>query len=96
MVNKRLNEIACDKVEFDKVKQDYQFALKKSGFEEKLEYKQNNTKKKRTRKRKVIWFNPPFESNINIDVGKQFLQLIAKHFPKNTNIINCLIKTLLN
>ena len=29
MVNKRLNEIACDKVEFDKVKQDYQFALKK-------------------------------------------------------------------
>ena len=82
MVNKRLNEIACDKVEFDKVKQDYQFALKKSGFEEKLEYKQNNTKKKRTRKRKVIWFNPPFESNINIDVGKQFLKLIDKHFPK--------------
>ena len=82
MVNKRLNEIACDKIEFDKVKHNYQYALKKSGFEDKLEYKQNNTKKKRTRKRKIIWFNPPYESNINIDIGKQFLKLIDKHFPK--------------
>ena len=82
MVNKRLNDIACDKVEFEKVKKEYEDALKKSGFNEKLEYKQINNKKKKNRKRKVIWFNPPFESNVNVDVGKEFLKLISKHFPK--------------
>ena len=81
MINKRLNNIACDKVEFDKVKNNYEEALKKSGFNQKLEYKKIN-KRKRNRTRKIIWFNPPFDSNVNINVGKQFLNLISKHFPK--------------
>ena len=49
MVNKRLNDIACDKVEFEKVKKEYEDALKKSGFNEKLEYKQINNKKKKNK-----------------------------------------------
>lgn len=82
MVNKRLNNIACDKVEFDKVKNDYEDALKKSGFGEQLEYEKIN-KRRKNRIRKIIWFNPPFDSNVNINIGKQFLNLINKHFPKD-------------
>ena len=54
MVNKRLNDISCDLTEFDKVKKDYEDALKKSGFNEKLKYKKV-TKEKRKRKRKKIF-----------------------------------------
>ena len=82
MINKRLNEISCNKEEFEKVKNEYEDALKKSGFDEKLEYKKIN-KKKRNRTRKIIWFNPPFDSNVNINVGKLFLNLLDKHFPKD-------------
>ena len=59
-VNKRLNNISCDIEEFDKVKYDYEDALIKSGFRNKLENK-NLQKVKRKRKRKIIllWFSPP-------------------------------------
>ena len=82
MVNKRLNELSCDKEEFEKVKTSYENALKNSGFKEKLEFK-NNEKTKRNRKRKIIWFNPPFDINVSTNVGKQVLSLVKKHFPKN-------------
>ena len=85
MINKRLNEISCNKEEFEKVKNEYDDALKKSGFDEKLEYKKIN-KKKRNRTRKIIWFNPPFDSSVHINVGKLFLNLLDKHFPKRPQI----------
>ena len=31
----------------------------------------------------VIWFNPPYSSHVKINVGKTFMKLIAKHFPKH-------------
>ena len=71
MVNKRLNDISCDIEEFDKVKKDYEDALKKSGFKNKLIYK-NVKKVKRKRKRKIIWLNPPFKSNDYTNIGKSF------------------------
>ena len=39
----------------------------------------NNTKK---RKRKIIWFNPPFSLNVSTNIGKKFFSLLGKHFPK--------------
>ena len=30
----------------------------------------------------VTWFNPPFSKSVLTNVGKTFLQLIDKHFPK--------------
>ena len=70
MVNKRLNDISCDIEEFNKVKNDYEDALRKSGFKNKLIYK-NVQKVKRKRKRKIIWFNPPFDSNVHTNIGKK-------------------------
>ena len=35
------------------------------------------------RKRKIIWFNPPFNANVSTNVAKTFLRLIDKHFPRS-------------
>ena len=42
---------------------------------------------KKNRKRKIIWFNPPFCRLASINVGKYFLKLIDKHF-KHDNILH--------
>ena len=36
---------------------------------------------KKNRRRKIIWFNPPFGLNITTKIDKYFLNLITKHFP---------------
>ena len=41
------------------------------------------TKRKRNRKRKVTYFNPPFCSSVKTNIGKIFLNLVDKHFPKH-------------
>ena len=38
---------------------------------------------KRKRKRNIIWFNPPYSKNVKTNIGKTFLQLLSKHFPKD-------------
>ena len=37
----------------------------------------------RKRKRKIIWYNPPFSKNIKTNIGKVFFKLVKKHFPKD-------------
>ena len=41
---------------------------------------------KSKRKRKIIWFNPPYSMNVKTNTGKIFLQLIKKHFPRHNNL----------
>ena len=31
---------------------------------------------------KIIWFNPAFSLNVSTNIGKNFLSLITKNFPK--------------
>ena len=38
---------------------------------------------KRERKRNIIWFNPTYSKNVKTNIGKTFLQLLSKHFPKD-------------
>ena len=35
------------------------------------------------RKRKIIWCNPPSSKSVKTNIGKIFLQLLSKHFPKD-------------
>ena len=64
----------------------YTYVLKKNGYNTNLQFEKTctdkNNEKNRTRKRKITWFNPPF----NINVAKTFLTLIDKHFPKNKRL----------
>ena len=42
--------------------------------------------KNKTRKRKITWFNPPFNINVATNVAKTFRTLIDKHFPKDKRL----------
>ena len=35
---------------------------------------------------KIIWHNPPYSPNIKTNIGKTFLNLIKKHFPKTNKL----------
>ena len=39
-----------------------------------------SAKRKRQRKRNIIWFNPPFDKNVTTNIGRRFLQLLDLHF----------------
>jgi len=40
--------------------------------------------KKKQRKKKIIWFNPPWSQNIKTNIGGKFLSMVRKHFKKGT------------
>ena len=93
-VNKRLSENSSNEEIFEKAAPAYQEALNKSEYKHDLKYNQhksnqpednniNKDKKKRSRKRNIIWFNPPYSINVKTKVGQKFLQLLDKCFPKD-------------
>ena len=83
-INKRLSALSSSEEIFDSIKPIYQEALYKAGYNFELKYKKEEpqSKKKRCRKRKVLWFNPPWASNVKTNIGAEFLKLIDKHFPR--------------
>ena len=84
MVNRRVHDLSCNQEEFDKAKETYQLALGESGYDPVMTYDTNQTKvNRRNRKRKVIWFIPPFSQNVKINIERQFINLIKKYFPKH-------------
>jgi hypothetical protein len=38
------------------------------------------------RKRRVLYFNPPWNEAVATDIGRLFLRLICKHFPKGSKL----------
>ena len=64
----------------------------KSGYTTKINYQDQNNQdinvneKKRKRTRNIIWFNPPFSANVKTKIGRKFLNLINKHFPKENKL----------
>ena len=89
-VETRLSNISCNENVFNKHKGIYEESLKKSGYDACLKYQKTEQKKdrngKKKRKRKIIWFNPPFSSSVKTKIGKTFLELIDKHFPKTSKL----------
>ena len=88
-INRRISDISCNETEFNKAKPIYEHALKSSGYDQPLTYSNNNnnnpaaTRTRKNRKRNIIWYNPPYNKNVQTNIGKTFLKLINKHFPKN-------------
>ena len=64
-------------------------ALGKIVFNDDITYtpviQSNNSERKNTRKRKIIWFNPPYSMNVETNIGKTFLKLVKKHFLRNNS-----------
>ena len=84
-VEKRLSDLSSSKDIFDQSKQYYQDVLTKNGYKHLLQYKPSTQtiNNKRKRRRKTIWFNPPFSRSVQTNVGKEFLRLLDVHFPKH-------------
>jgi len=87
MINKRLSHISSDEDCFNQSAAIYQQALNNSGFTHQLTYSstsQSQTttpQRSRTRKRNIVWFDPPYSRNVSTNIGKIFLKIIDSAFP---------------
>ena len=79
-INKRLTSISSSKKVFDEAIPPYQKALDESGCNHKLTYNPQPTRN-RNRKRKVIWYNPPWNANVKTNLGRKFINIINRCFP---------------
>ena len=83
-IQNRLSNLSSNEEIFKETVPYYDEALKRSGYNHNFVYTpKKNTGQRRNRKRNIIWFNPPYNNNIATDIGKQFLNLTKRHFPKN-------------
>ena len=85
-IESRLSKHSSNENLFKESAQIYQEALKNYVYDHQLKYQKSiNNKNEGTkqRKRKIIWFNPPYSKNVLSKVGNQFLKLINKHFPRH-------------
>ena len=82
-ISERLSKNSSNQEVFNTAKVEYEDALKKSGYNVDLKYTDNKSEKPKTRKRNIIWFNPPFSKSVSTNVAKTFLQLVTKHFPRS-------------
>ena len=82
MIADRISGISSNKTIFERAAPFYNDALHHSGYKSNLVYREQATKTKQSRKRKIIWFNPPYSLNVKTNVAKRFLKIVDKHFPK--------------
>ena len=84
-----MNSISCDEEVFQQAAPLYDEALQTSGYTEKIRFHSESAttpKNGRKRKRKIIWFNPPFSQSVTTNVGRRFLSLVQKHFPPGSRL----------
>ena len=89
-INKRLSTNSKNASIFNKACPPYTEAQKKNRYNTHLQFYKTctdkNNEKNKTIKRKIIWFNSPFNINVATNLAKTFLTLIDKHFPKNKKL----------
>ena len=92
-INKRLSKISASKDIFDDAAHIYQAELENNGYHHTLAFDQAaTTNRRRTRKRKVIYFNPPYSMNVKTNTGPSFLRLLDNISPQGLLFNPCLIE----
>ena len=84
-MEKRLSSLSSSKEIFQETVSYYEQCLSNGGYKEKMNYRDPtppNFITKRKRQRNILWFNQPHSKTVKTKIGKFFLQLIKKHFPK--------------
>ena len=85
MIDKRLSDLSCNNEEYGNKNDIYQnnnHKQQRQSMEIKMTYIKTATTNIRNRARNIVWFNAPYTQNFKINIGKTFLNLIKKHFPK--------------
>ena len=90
-INKRLSAISSDEPAFYRSIEPYQKALQNCGYNHQLNY-QHQQRNSRSRKRKIIWFNPPFSRTVTTNIGKSFIRILRTCFPPG-NILHKILNT---
>jgi hypothetical protein len=81
MVQHRLCRLSKNKAAFDNHSSEYLNALQLSGYKTNdLSFKTLDMKKRRSRKRKVFYFHPPFCKSVRTNLGRVFRNLVERHF----------------
>ena len=56
--------------------------MRRSGRKSEIKYETSpHPNKRRSRKRKIIRFNPPYSEHVCTNIGREFLRLLTKNFP---------------
>ena len=89
-IKRPLSNHSSNEIVYCHAAEDYEKALKKLGYNVKLQYKPiiQNANNKINCKRNVIWFNPPFIETVSTKLGHYFLNRLDNHFPKNYKFSN--------
>ena len=78
--------MSSDKTVFKNSRELFNNALSNSGFDDKIKFQPLTENKDRSRNKnkgqKIVWFNLPYSYNVATNIGKKFLLLLDKHFPK--------------
>ena len=86
MIQKRISVLSGTKEVFEEEAPYYQNILRQCGYTDvSLEYDPPLPSKSK-RKRSVLYFNLPFNSAVWTNLGKLFLELLNKHFPKHHHL----------
>ena len=85
MISQRISMLSSNEEIFKQVAPIYNEGLRQAGYQEEIKYipPQENSKSRR-RRRNVIWFCPPHNKAVVTNIGRRFLALIDKHFPRNS------------
>ena len=89
MISERISHLSSNKIIFESDFAKYYDALQNSGYSfspEYIEKPQSQKGRKRTRKRKIIWYNPPWNESVSTNIGASFLKNLDKNFPKGSNL----------
>ena len=84
-IEERSSSSSSFKIFFKETVPHYEQYLSNCGYKEKLNYRDPislNLITKSKRQRNILWFNPTYSKTVKSKIGKFFLQLIKKHFPK--------------
>jgi hypothetical protein len=87
-INKRISQLSSDELSFNLSAPVYEAALQRSNYHTTLKYNSstNSNTTSRNRPRNIIWFNPPYSRSVASKVGKHFLHLLDKHFPRSNTL----------
>ena len=87
-IERRLSAISANEEIFTHAAPVYQEALSKNGYKHQLKYNPPDKSKdgdacsrRRTRKRNILYFNPPYSKHVTTNIGKKFFALLERCFP---------------
>ena len=91
MIMQRISNNSSSEKIFHEEAAPYKKALADSGYSlERSQFKYTNTpannKAKGNRRRKIMYFNPPFCRSVKTNVGKIFLEMVHRHFPTSSKM----------